>query len=626
MNMLHVFGFIFMAQTAGTPGYPAYAVPRMEGVTVPGLPAVTSRIHVDQFGYLPASTKVAVVSDPQKGYNEGDEYRPGASLEVRTRATGKMVLSGPARPWRNGATHEDSGDRGWWFDFSAVKTPGEYYVFDPKSRLRSAVFKVGQDTFAPVLKAATRMFYYQRLGVDLVAPYAESPWFEKAALKQDDRARSVLAKEDATTARDLSGGWMDAGDTNKYPPFNGEVIHPLLHAYRSNPSAFGDANGIPESGNGLPDLLDELKVQLDWLVKMQFPDGAVPVKMGNIDYNGKYPLHLDDRPRYYGPKDSGAAIYCAGFFAHASRVYGTFPKWKEFAEELRKRAVLSWNWYKSNPRTYRSDNGEIKSGNASRGAEDQDQMEAVAGLHLFILTGLEKYHEAAKEKVGALRQLKEPTWSPYGAAASEVLIDYLQLSNADPALKTRIRTQLKRSAESPDWAPPADADLYRAWMVPTSYHWGSNAVRANYGLISLLAAQNGGVSEAEKKRLRDRAADMLHSFHGVNPLTVVYLSNMGRYGAELSCMSIYHERFNANSPHAYNPAPGYVVGGPNQSYTGTSADGTPSVAWIKAQPRAKAYADFNKIWPEATWELSEPAIYYQAMYLRLLTEFVGKKG
>lgn len=625
--MLFGLSLLLVFQAKATPDYPAYAVPQMEGVTVPGLPAVTSRIHVDQFGYLPGSVKVAVISDPQKGYNAGDAFAPGATLEVRNRKSGKAVAKGAAKLWKNGAVHEDSGDRGWWFDFSALRTPGEYYVYDPKSKLRSAVFLVGENCFAPVLKAATRMFYYQRLGVDLVAPYAEAPWFEKAALKQDSRARSVLAKDDASTARDLSGGWMDAGDTNKYPPFNGEVIHPLLHAYRSNPKIFGDGNGIPESGNGLPDLLDELKVQLDWLVRMQFPDGALPVKMGNIDYNGKYPLHLDERPRYYGPKDSGAAIYASSFFAHASRVYGRFPKWKPFAEDLRRRAILSWNWYKANPRTYRSDNGEIKSGNASRGPEDQDQMEAVAAIHLYALTGLEKYHEAAKAKVGAFRQLKEPTWSPYGAAAGgEALLDYLQLPKADPALKARIRGQLKRSASNVNWAPPADADLYRSWMVPTSYHWGSSAVRANYGLICLQAAAQGGLSPAEKKRMRDRAADMLHSFHGVNPLTVVYLSNMKRYGAELSSMRIYHERYNPATPHASNPAPGYVVGGPNQSYSGKSDAGTPSVDWIKAQPRAKAYAEMNKVWPEASWELSEPAIYYQAMYIRLLSEFVGKKS
>lgn len=68
--------------------YPTYAVPRIEGVTIKGFPAVTGRICVDQFGYLPTAAKVAVINDPQKGYNSGDHYSPGESLQVRRRTDG----------------------------------------------------------------------------------------------------------------------------------------------------------------------------------------------------------------------------------------------------------------------------------------------------------------------------------------------------------------------------------------------------------------------------------------------------------------------------------------------------------------------------------------------------------
>lgn len=599
---------------------PPYAVAQMSGVTVKGLPAVTSRIHVDQFGYLPAETKTAILSDPQIGFNADQDIAVGKTLQVRAR-NGKTVFTGPVRIWNNGKVHEDSGDRGWWFDFSKVQTPGEYYIYDPANNVRSAVFSVNEKIFSPVMRAAIRTFYYQRLGVDLKVPYAEKPWTEKAALTQDARARNVLAKEDASQERDLSGGWMDAGDTNKYPPFNADVLHPMLYAYKANPKAFGEGNGIPESGNGRPDILDEIKVQLDWLVKMQFPDGAVPVKMGNIDYNGKWPLSEDKRTRYYGPKDSGAAIYTAANFAHAARVYRNFPAWKGFAEDLKRRAILSYNWFENNPPTFKSDTGEIKSGIANKSAEDQDRYHCFTAIHLYDLTGDEKYHRMIKALAGKTRQMSEPTWSPYDAGAGEALAEYTTFKKADPVLVAKIKAQLKRSAASAAWAPAPTADLYRAWMVPTSYHWGSNFVRASYGLSSMVAAKYGGLDAATRARLKVRAADMLHSFHGVNPLNVVYLSNMGKLGAENSIRSIYHERYNVNTPFAYNPPPGYVVGGPNQSYSGKAAEGTPSVEWIKSQPRAKAYADFNRVWPESSWELSENAIYYQAMYVRLIAEF-----
>ena len=599
--------------------YPPYAVPRLEGVTKKDLPPVTGRICVDQFGYLPNSDKVAVVSDPQKGYNAGDHYTPGKILQVRRREDGKIVATGAPTPWKGGAVHEDSGDRGWWFDFSTLREPGEYYVFDPSTKLRSPLFKVGEKVFNPILRAACRMYYYQRLAVPISQPYAEGPWVDAPAYLQDKHARSVEAKNDSSKERDLSGGWMDAGDTDKYPPFNGDVIHPLLYAYRANPKAFTDDFNIPESGNCLPDLLDEVKFQLDWLVRMQFTDGSVPVKMGQIDFNGKFPLSADARTRYYGPKDSGATIFTCANFAHAARVYGSFKPWQGFAADLRERAIKAWNWYKSNPRTYKSDTGEIKSGIANRSADEQDRMEAYAAIHLFALTGDAKYGKAVVEKASKSRQLAEYFWSPYEAGASEALVDYLTVPGADAGLVKQIKEHLARSATSDQFAPGPEADLYRAWMQPTNYHWGSNTPRASWGVVALLAS--GQADPATAAKLKARAAEMLHSFHGVNPLTCVYLSNMSKYGAERSMMHIYHERYGVGSTFDGNPPPGYVVGGPNQSFGGKAADGAPSVEWVKSQPRAKAYMDTAKGWPEASWEISEPAIYYQAMYVRLIAEF-----
>ena len=122
---------------------PPFAVARLDGVTIAGLPAVTGHIHVDQFGYLPDEDKVAVISAPVHGYNSDDHYAPGNSLELRKRDGGAVVFSGPAKPWNGLKVHEDSGDRGWWFDFSAFNKPGEYYVFDPSTQKRSPIVRIG---------------------------------------------------------------------------------------------------------------------------------------------------------------------------------------------------------------------------------------------------------------------------------------------------------------------------------------------------------------------------------------------------------------------------------------------------------------------------------------------------
>lgn len=591
---------------------PDFAVGRLTGVTIPGLPAVTGRIVVDQFGYLPQSDKVAVISDPVQGYNAGESYTPGGELQVRLRRDGKIVHRGVPRQWRSGAVHEDTGDRGWWFDFSTVRSPGEYYIYDPLTQLRSPLFKVGPDVYNAVLRAAVRTYFYQRLSFEIKAPYAESPWFLPALHNDDKTARFVNAKQDAKTARDLSGGWMDAGDTNKYPPFNADALSSLLYAYTENPTLFTDSFGIPESGNGLPDLLDELKYQYDWLVKMQDTDGGVFIKVGNLrDRKG-------DNGRYYGPKDSGASITFALNCAHAARVFGKFAPWKSFSQDLQSRAERAWTYYKMHPRTTDLDTGEISAGSANRGLEDQDRLEAMAGVHLFALTGKPVYHDAVKAKAGSTQFLGWGFWSPYSGGISEALVDYISLPGADAALIERVRRGLQNSAAQVAFAPPVEEDLYRAWMNKDAYHWGSNNVRASFGFGALLVADHGGIAPVDQVRMRQRAEDLLHSIHGVNPLSVVYLTNTERLGAALSIKRIWHERFNFDTPFAQNPPPGYLPGGPNQQFGGTNGDRPGDVSWIKTQPRGKAYADFNETWPKNSWEITENAIYYQAAYVRLL--------
>jgi hypothetical protein len=242
----------------------------------------------------------------------------------------------------------------------------------------------------------------------------------------------------------------------------------------------------------------------------------------------------------------------------------------------------------------------------------------MAAIHLFALTGKKEYNDAVVKLAPKTRQLAEGIWSPYEAGMTEALTDYLSLPGADAGLCARIRMQLRKSATNDRFAPPVEADLYRAWMNPEAYHWGSNTVRASFGFAALLAEQYGGASRNEQTRLRQRAEDMLHSFHGVNPFSAVLMSNMGGLGAELSMQHIFHERYGFGTPFQSYPPPGYVVGGANQSYGGRRGDRGGEVDWIKRQPRAKAYADFCEGWPQASWELSEPAIYYQAAYIRLL--------
>jgi hypothetical protein len=605
----------YVCRAAATDPNPAGAVPNLQGVTVPGLPPVTSHIHVDQFGYLPDEAKVAVISDPIRGFNAGDHFAPGPNLELCRAADRTVVFGGPVELRDGGAVDAISGDRGWWFDFGAVRQPGRYYVFDRQSGLRSPVFRIGADVFDPILRAAVRVFFYQREAIAHAAPNADAPWQDGPSFLQDGETHAVWAGQDASTERDLRGGWADAGDTNKYPPFLGEVIHPLLYAWQANPAVFTDDFNLPESGNGLPDLLDEVKWELDWLMKMQDADGGVFIKMGMASNAGaeraNSPYSRDRHPRFYAPKCSASTIMTAGVLAHASRVYAAFGPWKGYAAQLRVRAELAWEWYRSHPRSYDCDTHAVLSGLANLSPAEQDAAEAIAGLHLWKLTGEARYHDAFRAKVGSLRQLSQPGWAPYWMGAAEALFEYLKSPGADGATCARITQAYQAALRTPFFIPQNNSDeLYRAWMPASAYHWGSNRTRACFGLAALHGADSG-LGGPLNGWLRQHALNELHALHGVNPFSLVYLTNMSRFGAELSASRIYHEWFGEAPP------PGYLAGGPNRDYDG-------SLEWVRQQPPAKAYVEAINAPEVRSYELTEPGIYYQATYVRLLTAFTAQ--
>lgn len=610
--------------------------------------SVSERLVIDQFGYRPDLPKVAVLPQPVRGFAQGAPYTAGKQLEVRRWQSAELVFTGAPKVWNEGAIDALSGDRGAWFDFSALTEPGDYYLYDPAARVRSHRFRVADDVYRGVLKAAMRMFYFNRANQAKVRPHAcvgKKCWLQGASYLgpgQDRSARSVRARNDDETRRDLSGGWWDAGDVNKYVTFAETPVHQLLSAYGANPAAFGDDFDLPESNNGLPDLVDELRVELDWLERMQPPDlgGGLLLKVGNVDFGE--PLPEQSRvPRYYYPEPcSAATIAGAGMFAHAAWALRDIATLKGYSAELGARARRAFDFYLSHPRREDCDDGTIKSGDADRTLLQQERASVVAAVYLFALTGESQFEKLIEEKYGQTRPFQDDRWSVYEPEQGDALLAYTRLPAANPALKAAIlqrKSQQAREVEIYGLRP--ELDLYRAYMRRDSYHWGSNQPRANYGNTNYDLLDYALVPETTAGDIRARAAGLLHFFHGVNPLALVYLSQMEPYGAEKSVSELFHSWFRDGDPRwdssrnsSLGPAPGYVVGGPNANYcTGDASAGARCrSSELVSQPIGKRYADFNTGWApkkqyDRSWELSEPAIYYQAAYVRLLSRFVGAR-
>ncbi len=593
----------------------------------------TDHIHIDQFGYLPTAKKVAVISNPVTGYNSSASYTPGSTLELVNEVTGAVAFSGAPMVWDNGATHVQSGDKGWWFDFSSVTTPGDYFIRDATNNTKSYTFKIDEFVYIELLKAAGRMFYYNRCNDSKASPFAEANWTDGDNFRnalQDANCRYYLDPNNVALEKDLTGGWFDAGDYNKYVTFASTAIHDLLNAYEENTDAFGDDWNIPESGNGLPDVIDEIKWELDWLKKMQNADGSVHIKMGSISYseNASSPPSANTDPRYYGPTCSSSAIALAGMFAHAALVFEDIPSLASEAASLETLAELSWIYVLPQLNTSNldedCDDGTIKAGDADRNTADQRTEALLAAFYLYELTGATNYGDWIINNINDAPPVLDDWLGINYMDVNKELFSYAASPNANTATKNEIINSVTPHIEG-DWNGffgVNDEDLYRSFMPDWSYDWGSNSAKARYGVLSLLLKEYG-LDPSQDASFEQKAEEQLHYYHGVNPQNLVYLSNMYSYGAEKSANEIYHAWFDNGTDydHAlnslYGPAPGYVVGGANGSYT--YAPLSPPYN----QPLQKAYLDFNDGFPMNSWEITEPAIYYQASYIRLLANYAG---
>ncbi len=599
-------------------------------------------IHIDQFGYGENAPKVAVLSNPHFGDNAGLSYAPPANFELRAHPSGTTEGNYPVDIWKNGLIDTVwSGDQGWWVDFSSFTQAGDYYLYDPTNQEESAVFSIGDDSYLSPLEASTRMFYYNRCNDTKSAPYAEANWIDdNNNFLQDANCRYINDPSNTSLEKDLTGGWFDAGDYNKYVTFTMSTLHNLLWAYRENPSVFSDNTNIPESGNGIPDLIDEIKWELDWLMKMCNPDGSVHIKMGSQNYseNVSYPPSNNFDPRFYGPTCTSASLTIASVFAHAATVLSEFPSLSAYANDLTIQAEACWNYlipyYNSNTLELNCDDGSIVAGDADYNLEQYQEGIIAAAVYLFERTNASTYNTfiennylnslvfgATPNDPNDASSYYDDWWDVNYIETKDAFLHYANLTGHNTMVAQDFFDSFQAMVNN-NWESFygfSDIDLYRAYLPSYFLGWGSNQQEGNMGMINLLVNKYGADNGNPDSYLT-KASGHLHYLHGVNPLGTCYLSNMYNKGAERCANEIYHTWFQDGSiyDHALNspngPAPGFLSGGANHNYSGP-------VSPPANEPFLKSYADLNDS-ASSSWEITEPAIYYQAAYIRLLANLM----
>jgi hypothetical protein len=585
---------------------------------------ITQHIKMDYFGYRPGDTKIAVFTAD-----------PGASIQIRG-AGETVVFSIPSDGGfidSKGADGPPSGDIVWWVDFSSFDDTGTYHLYSPSLGAQSYDFEISPAVYNDALAAAARTFYLQRCGTPKDVAYA-GDWADPLPCHMADTA--VTAAPGATDygTFDLTGGWHDAGDYNKYAwTAASTAVLCLLRAYEDNPGVFADGSlCIPESGNGTPDVLDEVKWELDWLLKMRLPGGAVLHDLHVLGWDADSPPSADANIRYYswyGEPCVESAAVLAGCCAYGSRVFEGAGR-SSYADTLSSAALHAWNWLL---------------------AQGDHDAKVWAAAEIFRM---DNSVTSARDYVDSYHSNNwQDRFFNTGAYDTHAATTYMQTGGATPATVSNMQASYTNQV---NYIFAVD-DLYRNGMPDWSYHWGSNAMRAFYGMFLVKAARLGLTGSFSEEQCVEHALEFLHFFHGQNAMNMVYLSNMASMGGDHSSFQFYHawfgnsrESYSADNfvgkPAAtyesaypyfsgidnmgisddnsstYGPAPGFVPGGPNSNYSGLA------VPPAGAAYYNRYYRDWceNDLMAEAkSWEITENSIGYQGPYVCLASYFVGEK-
>jgi endoglucanase len=276
--------------------------------------AASAKIVVNQVGYLPNSPKVALL------VNSNTAQQPIELVDSTTKQIVRVIT--PSQSVRD----RDSNDRLQTIDFSQISQPGNYFLRTGSiaegrfSTNESYPFSIAPNVYQEPIIKLLRSYYLQRCGIAIDDPITR---IRHAPCHLRD---GTLAHQDPTNSSGkvipATGGWHDAGDYGKYVSTTAVTTGRLLSLYENNPKAFLDRQlTIPESGNGIPDLLDEMRVGLDWMLTMQRSDGAIYRKLSGKKWPPIVAPDEDTQPRFiYGISTPETAKFAAAM-AIAARVY-----------------------------------------------------------------------------------------------------------------------------------------------------------------------------------------------------------------------------------------------------------------------------------------------------------------
>lgn len=520
-----------------------------------GLP-IYNKVAINEIGYLPDDKKTVFV-----------QSSTDKKFEVVDRETNKTVFEGELAEAQSDAATDEWIQIG---DFSDFKTPGSYIVKSESGESYS--FEITKGIYDKLYRDTVLMLYTQRCGMDVEVESV--PEFSHKACHTD-----VATVYGTTETKDVSGGWHDAGDYGRYVVAGAKTIEDLFLAYEDY-KVDSDELGIPESKNGIPDVLDEAKYELDFFLKMQDEKtGGVYHKVTCANFPETVMPTEEKDPLILSPISDAATGAFAAVMAKASVIYKDYDK--EYADKCLEVAKKAWDYLKDkesyqvflNPK-------DIFTGEYKDSVVDDEVYWAAVELNIAADMGIDlsKYFtDRVSVRLG---------WADMGGYAMYELMK-AKIDGSDEAKKKFFEYIDKIEKR-------ANKDMFNI-TLDGIYPWGSNMTVANAGMMFRMAAK---VTGDEKYDVL--AKQQLDYLLGANVMSYSFVTGYG----ELSPKHPHHRPSQAVG----KTIPGMLVGGPDNSKEDPYAN-----AVLFNEQDARCYADSDQ-----SYSTNEVTVYWNSPLIYLL--------
>jgi len=577
-------------------------------------------VRVNQVGYLPKAKKRATVVSSSS-----------SALDWVLKKGGTEVTSGKTSP--KSGTDAASGDKVHIIDFSDVTTQGEGYTLSVGSDA-SHPFTIADTVYQTLRKDAAQYFYHNRSGIEITTPYCGRSDLARRIGHPKDVAPTWPGLGQENYELDVTGGWYDAGDHGKYVVNGGISIWTMMMQYEralglGKEDQFADGTmNIPENKNKYPDILDEARWQMEFILKMQVPEGKKMAGMAHHKIHDSTWTALgvepadDPKPRFLRPVSTAATLNLAAAGAQASRLWKTLDE--TFAEKCLVAAEKAWAAALKNPTEYAPLH---KTGGGPYNDDYVKDEFYWAACELYITTGKSEYLDYLKDSPHYLElpvTMKSGedagltgcfTWGSVQGCGTVSLA--LAKDGVDEEIAKKAKAAIVTAADK--YLENMESEGYLVPIKPTDngYPWGSNSFILNIMIIMGLARDISG-----ENQYLDGISECMDYILGRNPLDKCYVTGYGEKPLENP-----HHRFWAYQSNKEFPKPpaGVVSGGPNSGlqdpwvqgsgWKGTGDNAIPpmkcfmdhieswstnevTINWNAPLAWATAYLDENKDYPQ----------------------------